>query len=217
MPSTSWLYRTGIRLGSAVAPAVGIVSPRLSKAIGARRRAGEDLLEWARTARDETRRLIWFHAPSVGEGLQAEAVLRHVRRLRPDCQLVYTHFSPSAEAFAGRLEVDAADYLPYDRRGNVDQLLTSLRPDLLVFAKLDLWPELATRAAAVGTKVALIAATVRTGCGRLRWPARTLLAPGYQSVSAAAAISAEDGARLTRLGVAAGRIRVLGDPRFDSV
>jgi 3-deoxy-D-manno-octulosonic-acid transferase len=217
MPSTSWLYRTGIRLGSAVAPAAGIVSARLRRAVGARRQAGERLIDWARTTRDETRPLLWFHAPSVGEGLQAEAVLRHVRRLRPDCQAVYTHFSPSAEDFARRLEVDAADYLPYDLPGNVDRLLTALRPDLLVFAKLDLWPELATRAAAAGTQVAIVAATVGTGSGRLRWPARILLAPGYESVSAAAAVSAEDGARLARLGVAADRIRVLGDPRFDSV
>jgi 3-deoxy-D-manno-octulosonic-acid transferase len=217
MPSTSWLYRTGIRLGAAVAPAAGIVSPRLSKAIEARLQAGERLLEWARTSRDETRPLLWFHAPSVGEGLQAEAVLRHVRRLRPECQAVYTHFSPSASAFAGHLDVDVADYLPYDFPEIVDRLLTALCPDLLVFAKLDLWPELATRASARGTEVAIIAGTVRGESGRLRWPARSLLAPGYQSVSAAAAISGEDGVRLARLGVAPGRIRVLGDPRFDSV
>ena len=135
MPSTSWLYRTGIRLGSAVAPTAGIVSARLRRAVGARQQAGERLIDWARTTRDETRPLLWFHAPSVGEGLQAEAVLRHIRGLRPDCQAVYTHFSPSAEDFARRLEVDAADYLPDDLPGNVDRLLTALRPDLLVFAK----------------------------------------------------------------------------------
>jgi 3-deoxy-D-manno-octulosonic-acid transferase len=36
-------------------------------------------------------------------------------------------------------------------------------------------------------------------------------------VTAAAAVSAEDATRLARLGVAPERIRVLGDPRFDSV
>jgi 3-deoxy-D-manno-octulosonic-acid transferase len=36
-------------------------------------------------------------------------------------------------------------------------------------------------------------------------------------VAAAAAVSADDAARLARLGVTAQRIRVLGDPRFDSV
>jgi 3-deoxy-D-manno-octulosonic-acid transferase len=44
-----------------------------------------------------------------------------------------------------------------------------------------------------------------------------LLEPGYRAVTAAAAISQGDAARLARLGVGADRIRVLGDPRFDSV
>jgi 3-deoxy-D-manno-octulosonic-acid transferase len=140
-----------------------------------------------------------------------------LRRLRPDCQLVYTHFSPSAESLAARLPVDVTDYLPYDLPESVDRVLGALQPDLLVFAKLDLWPELATRASTTGTEVAIVAATVSRGSGRLRWPARPLLTPGYQAVAAAAAVSADDATRLTRLGVPAERIQVLGDPRFDSV
>jgi 3-deoxy-D-manno-octulosonic-acid transferase len=153
----------------------------------------------------------------VGEGLQAESVLLELRRLRPDAQYVYTHFSPSAAALARRLPVDVADYLPYDLPGVVDGLLAGLVPDLLVFAKLDLWPELATRASASGVTVALVAATVSPGSGRLRWPARGLLRPGYEAVAAAGAIAEEDAERLARLGVERQRIRVLGDPRFDSV
>jgi len=217
MPSTSWGYRAAIRLGAAMAPSLMVLSPKLRRSVTARRDAGERLLDWARSNRDDARPLIWFHAASVGEGLQAESVLRHVRRLRPDSQVIYTHFSPSAEPLAARLPVDVADYLPNDLPGNVDRLLSALRPDLLVFAKLDLWPELSTRASTSGTEVAMVAATVSPGSGRLRWPARALLRPGYQVVAAAAAISSEDGNRLARLGVVPERIRVLGDPRFDSV
>ena len=63
----------------------------------------------------------------------------------------------------------------------------------------------------------MVAATVSPGSSRLRWPARALLRPGYGAVTAAAVISAEDGGRLARLGVPPAHIRVLGDPRFDSV
>jgi len=185
--------------------------------MAARRHAGERLVDWARASRDDARPLVWFHAASAGEGLQAEAVLRQVQRLRPDCQSVYTHFSPSAAGLAGRIEVDVADYLPFDLPQNVDRLLSAVRPDLLVFAKLDLWPELATRASTAGTDVVMVAATVSPGSSRLQWPARALLRPGYRAVAAAAAVSPEDGDRLVRLGVARERIRVLGDPRFDSV
>jgi 3-deoxy-D-manno-octulosonic-acid transferase len=217
MPTTSWGYKAAVRLGTALAPAFGLLDPKIRAGTRARRDAGERLLDWARWNRDKHRPLVWFHAASVGEGLQADSVLRHLRRIRPDCQIIYTHFSPSAEGLAGRLDVDAADYLPYDLPDRVDRLLWALEPDLLVFAKLDVWPELSTRAATTGAQVAIVAATVSPGSGRLRWPARGLLEPGYQAVAAAAAISVEDAARLARLGVDADRIRVLGDPRFDSV
>ncbi|MEO7987831.1 MAG: glycosyltransferase N-terminal domain-containing protein, partial [Gemmatimonadales bacterium] len=154
---------------------------------------------------------------SVGEGLQAESVLEELRQLRPDSQFVYTHFSPSAEPLSRRIAADAADFLPYDLPAAADRLLEALRPDLLVFSKLDLWPELATRAAASGTTVAIVAGTVSAESGRLRWPARGLLAPGYRSVAAAGAISEADAARLVTLGVPRTAVRVLGDPRFDSV
>jgi 3-deoxy-D-manno-octulosonic-acid transferase len=217
MTTTSWSYRAALRLGTALAPALGRFDRKLRAGDHGRRGAGDRLLEWARWSRDPSRPLAWFHAASVGEGLQADSVLRQLRRLRPDCQIIYTHFSPSAEALARGLNVDAADYLPYDLPETMQRLLASLEPDLLVFAKLDVWPELATRAATTGAQVALVAATVSPGSARLRWPARRLLHAGYQAISAAAAISWEDARRLARLGVAAERIQVIGDPRFDSV
>jgi 3-deoxy-D-manno-octulosonic-acid transferase len=217
MPPTSWGYRAAARLGAALAPAIGLVDRKVGDGHRQRRGAVDRLAAWAARERDPTRPLVWFHAASVGEGLQAESVLLELRRLVPACQIVYTHFSPSAEPLARRLSVEAADYLPYDLPGPADRLLRALAPELLVFAKLDLWPELASRAAARGIGVAIVAATVSPGSGRLRWPTRTLLRPGYGAVQAAGAVAEADAARLARLGVEPARIRVTGDPRFDSV
>jgi len=217
MPPTSWGYRAVVRIGASLAPAIGLVDRKVGEGHRQRRGAVERLAAWAASGRDPARPLAWFHAASVGEGLQAESVLLELRRLAPALQIVYTHFSPSAEPLARRLAVDAADYLPYDLPASAGRLLQALAPDLLVFAKLDLWPELATRAAERGTAVALVAATVSPGSGRLRWPTRGLLRPGYAAVAAAGAVAEADAVRLARLGVAADRIRVTGDPRFDSV
>jgi 3-deoxy-D-manno-octulosonic-acid transferase len=216
MPSTSAAYRVVARLAGGLAPALALLSPKLAAGHRGRQRAVERLAGWAARERDPERPLVWFHASSVGEGLQAESVLLELRRIAPDLQYVYTHYSPSAEALARRLPVDVADYLPYDLPGPMERLLEVLSPRLLVFAKLDLWPELTEMAVARGTTVAMVAATVSPGSGRLRWPARALLRAGYAAVGAAAAISDDDAARLGRLGVSPDRIQVLGDPRFDS-
>ena len=180
MPTTTSGYRTAVRLGAALAPVLGKFNPKLRAGVLARQDAGDRLLDWARWNRDPARPLVWFHAASVGEGLQARSVLLEFRKLQPGCQIVYTHFSPSAEALARGIEADAVDYLPYDLPGPMGRLLRELAPDLLVFAKLDVWPELATRAALGGCDVAIVAATVSPGSGRLRWPARRFLEPGQE-------------------------------------
>jgi 3-deoxy-D-manno-octulosonic-acid transferase len=216
MPRTSAVYRAFT--GTAV-PLAALVQrdDRQRTAHRARLAAPAAVERWARERRDPTRPLAWFHASSVGEGLQARAVIDELRTALPDIQLVYTHFSPSAEAFGAAVPADWSGYLCYDRADDVERMLTAAAPDLLVFTKVDLWPELATRATARGTRVAMVAATVSAASGRLKWPARQLVAPGYATLDLALAITPDDADRLEHLGCARDRIVVTGDPRVDSV
>ncbi len=217
MARTSLWYRVGLRAARHLVPLATPLSPKLKQGHAGRLEAVGLLRRWASTARDHSRPLAWFHASSVGEGLQAGVVLEALRHRHPDWQFAYTHFSPSARQLAESLPVDIATYLPYDVGGDVEAALEALRPSAVVFAKLDLWPELACRASDRGSLVMLVAGTVRSGSSRLKWPARSLLRPGYQSVTQAGAISDEDAARLERVGVSPGLIEVTGDPRYDSV
>lgn len=217
MPATSFAYRTLVSAARVLLPVAAWADPKLGRAHRARAGVLDRARAWGSNGRDRTRPLVWFHAPSVGEGLQAEAVMLALHAARPEWQLAYTHFSPSAEALARRVPAQFADYLPYDSPEAVGAMLDALAPSALVFTKLDLWPELATRAAARGIPVLLVAGTVRPGSGRLKWPARSLLEPGYRALTAAAAIDPADAVRLAALGVHPDRVTVDGDPRFDSV
>lgn len=217
MPETSLVYRAAIRVATTLLPLAALGNAKLRKAHQARAGVLDRARAWGTAHRDRSRPLVWFHAPSVGEGLQAESVIQAARAAHPDWQVAYTHFSSSAEGLARRIHADFADYLPYDTRRAMDALLDALAPTALVFTKLDLWPELATRAAARGVKVILVAATVRPGSGRLGWPTRDLLAPGYAALDAAAAIDPADAIRLSALGTRPDRLTIEGDPRFDSV
>jgi 3-deoxy-D-manno-octulosonic-acid transferase len=184
-----------------------------------RARAGvlERIERWAAAQRDTSRPLLWMHAPSVGEGLQARPVLERIRARHPGWQLAYTYFSPSAERFAASLHVDVADYLPFDTAAAAARLLDALRPTALVFAKLDLWPRLAEAAAARGVALGMVSATLSEGSGRSGSLARALLGDAYAALDAVGTIDAQDGARLSALGVRADRIQVTGDTRYDQV
>jgi 3-deoxy-D-manno-octulosonic-acid transferase len=152
----------------------------------------------------------------VGEGLQAESVLRLVRERHPEWQIAYTYFSPSAEALAARQPADFHGYLPYDQPLVVERALELLAPRALIFTKLDLWPELAVQARARGVAVGMIAATVSAASGRLRWLPRALTRSGYAALAKVGAIDSADADRLVRLGAPPNVITVTGDPRFDS-
>ena len=167
--------------------------------------------------RDVSRPLLWMHAPSVGEGLQARPVLDLVRERDDRVQLAYTYFSPSAKDFAERLRVDFRDVLPFDSTHDMRAALAALTPTALVFSKLDVWPTLAREAARRGTRLGLISATLSRGSSRRRGLAGALLRSTYARLDRVGAVSAEDADRLIALGVPSSRVTITGDTRYDQV
>jgi 3-deoxy-D-manno-octulosonic-acid transferase len=153
----------------------------------------------------------------VGEGLQARPLLEAWRRQYPTDQLLYTFFSPSAESFAARLDVDFAGYLPFDSTGAARTVIDAIAPSALVFSKLDVWPQLVEVARAMSVPTAMISATLPEGSGRSGWLARAALRDAYASLLAVGAVDPDDASRLITLGVRADRISVTGDTRYDQV
>lgn len=158
-----------------------------------------------------------MHAPSVGEGLQARPVLQLARARRPDLQLAYTFFSPSAESFARGLDVDFADYLPFDTASAARESLGALSPTVLAFSKLDVWPLLCAEADAKGVGLALVSGTVSESSSRRGGVAQALLKEAYARLDVVGAISDGDAERLVSLGVRRDVVSVTGDTRYDQV
>ena len=189
---------------------------KLGRTFAARRDLIAQYRAWDATGRDRSRPLVWMHAPSVGEGLQARPVLERLRTRRPDLQLAYTHFSPSAERFAAGLDVDFRAYLPFDVAEDCAAILDALTPSALVFSKLDIWPELVRSAASRRIPLGLISGTVSPGSAR-RGVAARFLRDAYAMLDLAGAVDADDAARLIELGVRRETLEVTGDTRYDQV
>lgn len=211
------LYTLAIGALRPLLPLVARGEGKVARGIRGRRDVLARMEAWARESRDPARPLVWFHAPSVGEGLQARAVVEAFRRGRPDAQVAYTFFSPSAERFAATVPADFADYLPLDATGDVRRALDALRPDVLAFSKTDVWPTLTREARRRGVRMAMLSGTLPATSSRLRGPARTLLAPAYARLDHVATISPADAERFGALGVPPERRSMMGDARFDQV
>ena len=190
---------------------------KLARSVAARRDLRRRYAAFAASGRRSGAPLVWFHAPSVGEGLQATPVMSRCRILRPDVQQAYTHFSPSAAAFAQRTGADFADYLPFDIASEMCAALDALQPAVLIFSKLDVWPGLVREAAARSVRLGMISATLAAGSGRRGALASALTRDAYAALDAVGAIDASDAERLVALGVRRSVITVTGDTRYDQV
>ena len=212
----TFLYRLGWTVARPLAAPLALAGGKLGRALRGRRASVPALAAWAARARRPEVPLVWFHAASVGEGRQAEAVLTRVRAARPGWQLAYTFSSPSAERLAAAMPVDIAAYVPFDTVRDVAAALDAVRPTAIVFGATDIWPELARQAAERGVALGLVSATLAPTSSRRGAMARRLLTPAYAALGAVGAIDDADAHELERLGVARSRITITGDTRHDA-
>jgi 3-deoxy-D-manno-octulosonic-acid transferase len=211
----------GYRALAQLARGAAVVAPdsesKFLRALRGRRGIRQRYKAWGNSSREQSRPLLWVHAPSVGEGLQARPVLDLARQRRPDAQLAYTYFSPSAIAFARSLDVDFRDYLPFDTPADARIAMEALAPTALVFSKLDVWPVLTRVAQARGVRLGMISATLARGSSRRSRTAGALLRDAYASLEVVGAIDPADADRLIEMGVRPSVIAITGDTRYDQV
>jgi 3-deoxy-D-manno-octulosonic-acid transferase len=207
------LYRIVLRALRALSPVMMKGGSKLARGLRCRRDAHERLVAAAPDLAD--RPVVWVHASSVGESLQARAVIDVLRGRTPGLQVVFTFFSPSAEALHEDFPADVFSCLPWDLPEVMGPVLDAVQPSVIVFTQREVWPTLAEEASARGVPAVLIAATMPQGAGRLSGPARILLGPAFRSLRSVAAISKEDGDRFGLLGVRNDRVTVTGDPGID--
>jgi 3-deoxy-D-manno-octulosonic-acid transferase len=211
------IYDAGLR---AARPLIGLLAgmhPKGDAAVRGRAEAEARFAMWGERGRVARNPVVLVHAPSVGEGLMAQAIIAELRSMRPDVQVAFTFFSPSAERIADRIGADVSGYLPIDTRPAMRALVHALRPDVVAFVRTEIWPMLGIEAAAAGARVALMNAVLAGGSSRLSTGARFLLGPAYRRLDAVGAVSADDAARFDTFGVDRARVHVTGDARFDQV
>jgi 3-deoxy-D-manno-octulosonic-acid transferase len=214
---TESLYEATLAVCQPAVRAAALIHGGAGKAVRGRRESLERFERWGRTERTPDRPLVWIHAPSVGEALMARAIIAALRARRPDVQVAFTHFSPSAERMVGEVGADVHGYVPFDTRGPVRRALAALRPTAIAFVRTEVWPVLTREAAQAGARQLLVNAVLSEGSGRLRWLGRSFLEAAYRRLDAVGAVSDDHAARYELLGVPAGRIRTTGDARFDQV
>lgn len=100
---------------------------------------------------------VWLHAVSIGEVNLLAPLLKMIDRKRPGWECVIsTTTMTGMELARKKYPGHTVFYCPLDFSWAVKAAMRRVRPDLLVLAELELWPNLITAAKRCGTRVAVV-------------------------------------------------------------
>ncbi len=161
------------------------------------------------------RPVIWLHTVSVGETRAAQSLIARLHATYPDHQILLTHTTPTGRATSEQLYGDSVlrMYLPYDYPFAVKRFLRHFKPQLGILMETEIWFNLAHACRKTGTPLLLLNARMseKSARGYARFARLTRNALG--ELTAVAAQTTDDAARLTSLG--AKNVAVTGNLKFD--
>lgn len=159
---------------------------------------------------------IWIHAVSVGEVLAISGVVAQLREELPSHRLLVSTATATGQKLArARFGAENVFYFPLDFAFAIRPYLDALRPELVVLAETEFWPNFLRLAKLSNAVVAVINARISDrslpGYRRFRpWLTRVL-----KNVDLFLAQGDEDCRRLVEIGADPSRVRTSGNLKFD--
>ncbi len=194
-----------------------IISPKYKGRI--RRRLGRDLENVAGMAAAGRPR-IWIHALSVGEAASARSLLGGLRLTWPQATIIFSATTRSGEEYSRRSLrewVDIFAPFPFDLPWTGEKFIRLLKPDLFILIETDFWPNFLH--GVVREKIPAILINGRISVESYRNYKRFwfLFRPMFSSFCFLAMQTQGDVDRLVSLGLEKGKVRALGNLKYDTL
>jgi 3-deoxy-D-manno-octulosonic-acid transferase len=164
--------------------------------------------------------VIWLHAVSVGEVVASIAVAEVLRHRFPSHRLLISTTTSSGQKLAAqRFGADNVFFFPLDFTFAIRPYLETLRPELVVVAETEFWPNFLRLAKRSGALIAVINCRISDrsfpGYKRLRLLLPGVLERTLGNVDCFLAQTEEDRRRLIAIGAAESKVAVAGNLKFD--
>jgi len=153
-----FIYNIGICLASIGLKLAALFSDKLKKGVLGRTSTFE-ILEKNISKQDK---ILWFHCASLGEYEQGLPVFTELRNQYKHHKIILSFFSPSGYEIRKNAPIaDLVIYLPLDTKAHAKRFLDYLNPDLTVFVKYDIWPNVLNELKRRALRAILISAAFR--------------------------------------------------------
>ncbi len=161
---------------------------------------------------------VWLHAVSVGEVNLLKPLVERLARARPDWQVVISTTTRTGYALARqKYEDHTVFYCPLDFSWAVRTAMRRVRPDLLLLAELELWPNLIRAAKRCGAGVGIVNGRLSQRSFRGYRRLRRLIAGMLRQIDLVAVQNEEYAERFLLLGARPETVHVTGSMKFDDV
>jgi 3-deoxy-D-manno-octulosonic-acid transferase len=170
----------------------------------------------ARLGSLEGARVIWIHAVSLGEVLAVSGLVGQLRKAFPQHRiLISTTTDTGQDQARKRFGEENVFYFPMDFASAIRPYLQALKPEIVILAETEFWPNFLRLAHASGARIAVVNARISDRSWprycRFRWALRKMLA----QIDLFLAQTAEDSNRLESIGADPARVQVTGNLKFD--
>lgn len=197
-----------------------LISPLLNKkireSIKGRRKLFENLVINF-TGIDRRKKIIWFHSASMGEFEQAKPIIEKLKNEK-NINIIVSFFSPSG--YNNSLKYPYADvisYIPLDTPYLTSRFLRYVQPDLAVFMRYDIWPNMIWQLAKKRIPYFIVDATMRSNSDRLLPIIKNFHKSLFETAAKIMAVSDLDSENFKKFGINPDIIKTIGDTRFDRV
>jgi 3-deoxy-D-manno-octulosonic-acid transferase len=159
---------------------------------------------------------VWLHAVSVGEVNLLATTIGTLSRERPEGTLVLSTTTKTGYELAKKKYPNhTVFYCPLDFSWATREAMRRVKPDLLVLAELELWPNLIAAAKEQGARVAIINGRVSDKSFRGYSRILPVVARLLRMIDLIAAQNVETAERFRKLGARAGSVCWTGSLKFD--
>jgi 3-deoxy-D-manno-octulosonic-acid transferase len=168
--------------------------------------------------RGHSKPAIWIHAVSVGEVLAVSELVGELRRRFPLYQVVLSTTTATGQKLAKKhFGEDSVFYFPLDFAFAIQPYLTTLKPQLIVIAETEFWPNFLRLSRKSGARITLVNARIsdRSWPGYRRAMRIGVLPAVLDDIDLFLAQTDEDARRLCDIGASAERVEVSGNLKFD--
>lgn len=169
------------------------------------------------TGINRKKKMLWFHSASMGEFEQAKPIIEEIKKDK-DYNILITFFSPSG--YRNSLNYPYADvisYIPFDTPYLTNRFLSLVRPDIAIFMRYDIWPNMIWQLDKKKIPYFIVDATMRSKTKRY-WPfIKEFHKVLFSGITRVLSVSENDAENFRKFNIPDSKIKVIGDTRFDRV